>query len=78
MGLLTVGKPMRWDKSKPHLNYVREHGVLQFLNVWHAVKDVKNVVLRWGDEIETHVMVCDHANKTIKLSPRAAEVSAVK
>jgi glutamate--cysteine ligase catalytic subunit len=74
MGLLTVGKPLNWQDSKPYLNYVRHHGVLQFLQVYKSIKDLRNDVLKWGDEIETHVIVFDSVNRTIKISPRAAEV----
>jgi glutamate--cysteine ligase catalytic subunit len=52
MGLLTVGHPLSWEDSKKYSQYVREHGILQFLNVWNRIKDIKDDKLRWGDEIE--------------------------
>ena len=51
-GLLKVGKPMQWAQSLPHLAYVREHGVLQFVETWRKVKDRCCDELMWGDELE--------------------------
>ena len=31
MGLLKVGTPLHWKDSLEHCNYVREHGILQFI-----------------------------------------------
>jgi hypothetical protein len=31
MGVLTVATPVKWEESIKHLPYVREHGVLQFM-----------------------------------------------
>ena len=31
MGVLTVATPLKWEDSLAHLPYVREHGVLQFI-----------------------------------------------
>ena len=51
MGLLVEGEPIRFDKSKQYLKYVRTHGVIQFLSTWNRVKHLSNDVLLWGDEI---------------------------
>ena len=74
MGLLVEGKPMTPEELQVHLKYIREHGVLQFVNIWKRLKDVQNDELKFGDEIECGVFVVDPVNKTIKLSVRAAEV----
>jgi glutamate--cysteine ligase catalytic subunit len=74
MGLLTVGKPLSFPDSQKFIQYVRDHGILQFLNIWHRVKDIENDELKWGDEIECGVFIVDHENKTIKISLRSAEV----
>jgi glutamate--cysteine ligase catalytic subunit len=52
MGLLKKGKPMKWDDSKQYSKYVRHHGLLQFISVWNQIKDIRDDVLRWGDEVE--------------------------
>lgn len=51
MGLLTVGKPYNWERAGEHREYVRRHGVLQFLSAYIRVKDIHNDELLWGDEV---------------------------
>lgn len=51
MGLLKVGKPYSWDEAREHRQYVRHHGVVQFLNIYNRVKDITNDELLWGDEV---------------------------
>lgn len=51
MGLLTVGKPHSWDHAGKYREYVRRHGVVQFLNTYNRVKDITNDELLWGDEV---------------------------
>ncbi|CAM9636627.1 unnamed protein product [Chrysoparadoxa australica] len=76
MGLLTVGKPLSWDESAPHRNYVREHGVKQLINTYNRIKDSCCEELLWGDELEYGVFVVDHEAKTVKLSLRGGEMLA--
>ena len=76
MGLLKVGAPIPWEESKRHLHYVREHGVLQFLNTWFRVKDISEDTLKYGEEIEVGIFIIDYEEGTIKLSVRAPEVRA--
>jgi hypothetical protein len=74
MGLLKVGVPQPWEKSKKNLNYVREAGVRQFISTYNRVKDLKGDELLWGDEIEYGIFVLDEQNKKVRLSLRAKEV----
>jgi len=74
MGVLTVGSPLPWGVSLPHLRYVRQHGVLQFINKFNEVKDITNDELLWGDEIEYSLVALDHATRTPRISLRATEV----
>jgi hypothetical protein len=74
MGLLKVGVPQPWEKSKKNLNYVREAGVRQFISTYNRVKDLKADELLWGDEIEYGIFVLDEQNKKVRLSLRAKEV----
>uniref|UniRef100_A0A673UHK3 Glutamate--cysteine ligase n=1 Tax=Suricata suricatta TaxID=37032 RepID=A0A673UHK3_SURSU len=59
MGLLSQGSPLSWEETKRHADHVRRHGILQFLHIYHAVKDRHKDVLKWGDEpsdpVETRV-----------------------
>uniref|UniRef100_A0AC11DS96 Uncharacterized protein n=1 Tax=Ovis aries TaxID=9940 RepID=A0AC11DS96_SHEEP len=50
MGLLSQGSPLSWEETKRHADHVRRHGILQFLHIYHAVKDRHKDVLKWGDE----------------------------
>lgn len=44
------------------------------MHVYHAVKDQEKDCLRWGDEIEYHLMHFDAPSKTVKLPLIAAAV----
>ena len=52
MGLLKVGTPLHWKDSLEHCNYVREHGILQFIATYRRLKHLENDRLFYGDEIE--------------------------
>jgi hypothetical protein len=51
MGLLALGTPLPWSDAKQHAEYVREHGIEQFLNIYHRLKDRTGDRLLWGDEV---------------------------
>ncbi|KAG8277442.1 hypothetical protein J6590_042678 [Homalodisca vitripennis] len=55
MGLLTEGSPLSWEKTKELAEHVREHGITQFINLYHRLKDRQGDVLKWGDETEVKV-----------------------
>jgi glutamate--cysteine ligase catalytic subunit len=75
MGLLIDGHPLPPEEMKKVLKYLREHGVLQFLNNWKRMKLIENDELKFGDEIECGVFEIDKINKTVKVSYRAADVN---
>ena len=77
MGLLTVGKPLSPEETFKLSAYVRDHGITQFLNNYHKVKDLSNDNLRYGDEIECGIFCLDPATKTIRISLRSAELRAI-
>jgi len=74
MGLLKVGVPQPWDKSKKNTNYVRKAGVRQFISTYNRVKDLKTDEFLWGDEVEYGIFHVDASKKEIRLSLRAKEV----
>ena len=75
MGLLKVGKPLSWDEAAPHRDYVRRHGVEQFLATLQRVEGPASDVLKWGGEIEYGVLALDAAGRVARLAaPRGAEV----
>jgi len=74
MGLLVKGVPLDWPKSLEHLKYVREHGVLQFINLYKSMLTRSNDVLLWGDEIEYMIVKFDQATGKATLSLKATSV----
>ena len=54
--------------------YVREHGVLQFIHRYHSVVSIANDELKWGDEIEYSIVDCDHKAKKTRISLNASAV----
>eukprot|EP01031_Cornospumella_fuschlensis_P029942 gene29942-36163_t len=76
MGLLVEGKALAAEELQQYLHYIRQHGILQFLNTWRRQKDIQNDELKFGDEIESGVFVVDHESKTVKISLRATEIRA--
>lgn len=53
MGLLALGTPLDWQQAKGYAGHVREHGIEQFLKIWHRLKDRTGDVLLWGDEVSS-------------------------
>lgn len=51
MGLLTCGEPLSWDETSKHAEHVRQHGVIQFINVYNRLKHRHDEYLKWGDEV---------------------------
>ncbi|GAA5864018.1 hypothetical protein JCM1840_000668 [Sporobolomyces johnsonii] len=74
MGLLALGTPLPWSDAKQHADYVREHGIEQFLAIWERLKDRTGDRLMWGDEIEYMVISYDDAGKNARLSLRQEEI----
>ncbi|BGP33010.1 glutamate--cysteine ligase [Rhodotorula toruloides] len=74
MGLLALGTPLVWSEAKKHADYVREHGIEQFLNIWERLKYRTGDRLLWGDEIEYLVISYDEANRNACLSLRQTEI----
>ena len=51
MGLLTQGRPLTWEETQNHAEFIRKHGIEQFIHVYNKVKDRRNDCLKWGDEV---------------------------
>ena len=51
MGLLTQGRPLSWEETAKYTQFIREHGIEQFLQLYRNVKDRRNDCLKWGDEV---------------------------
>ncbi|KAI0220754.1 glutamate--cysteine ligase [Massospora cicadina] len=74
MGLLSLGTPLHWNDAKQHAHKVRKHGIQQFINIYHKLKNRKNDVLLWGDEVEYMMVAFDHENQKARLSLRVNEI----
>lgn len=51
MGLLSEGSPLTWEETKKWTDHVRKHGIIQFINQYHRLKDRSRDCLMWGDEV---------------------------
>lgn len=51
MGLLSQGSPLNWENTKKYADYIRSHGIIQFVNIYNNLKDRQKDVLKWGDEV---------------------------
>lgn len=76
MGLLVEGVPLRWDDAARHVAYVKEHGLIQFLNVWNGNKDVMRDHFLFGDEIECLLYDVDADRREARLLLRGDEIIA--
>lgn len=78
MGVLVVkGRPLTWAESKDKIKYVRDHGVIQFINTYAKVKEDQNDDLFWGDEVEYGVLEIQgeegDPDRTVKIALRGTE-----
>ncbi|KAF6203999.1 hypothetical protein GE061_002338 [Apolygus lucorum] len=67
MGLLSEGSPLTWEKTKELADHVREQGIIQFINMYHKLKDRHGDVLKWGDEVEYMLVKFEDSNKRAPL-----------
>ena len=51
MGLLSLGTPLPWPEVKPLVKHIHNHGIKQFLNIFHAVKTRRLDNSLWGEEV---------------------------
>ena len=76
MGFLEVGEPYTWTESREDgiIEYIRQHGVGQFLAMWDKVKDINNDAFKWGDELEYQILVRNEESGTVRCSLRGADI----
>merc|ERR1719440_547042 len=72
MGFLELGQPLDWENSGEVLEYVRTHGIEQFISTYSKTMSIENDELLWGDEVEYAVFVAD--KESVRLSLRGAEI----
>ncbi|EDX17384.1 glutamate--cysteine ligase [Drosophila simulans] len=76
MGLLSEGSPLSWEETKALADHVREHGVNQFINLYHRLKDRQGDILKWGDEVEYIIVKFDDDQKVARVALRAQDLLA--
>ncbi|NP_001092146.1 glutamate-cysteine ligase, catalytic subunit L homeolog isoform X1 [Xenopus laevis] len=74
MGLLSHGSPLSWEETKKYADHVRQHGIIQFLHIYHKLKERQKDVLKWGDEVEYMLVSFDHSNKKARLLLKGGEI----
>ncbi|CAJ0585924.1 unnamed protein product, partial [Mesorhabditis spiculigera] len=74
MGLLTKGSPLSWAETVPYVEFIKKHGIAQFINLYHRLKARSGDQLKWGDEIEYTIVKFDHEGKKVRVSLRAEEL----
>ena len=52
MGLLSEGTPLPWEETRNYADYVRDHGINQFLTIYQKLKNKQKDCLLWGDEVK--------------------------
>eukprot|EP01132_Coremiostelium_polycephalum_P000964 gene964-1227_t len=52
MGFIAEGNTLVWEEASKHAEYIKQHGILQLLNIYNANKDRFNDSFKWGDEVE--------------------------
>ena len=73
MGFLEAGAPpLSWSDVVEVKEYIREHGVVQFLNLYSKHKDDANDSLFWGQEMEYHSIYKSPVDGSPKVDLRAA------
>ena len=68
--------PLAWEASKMHIQHVKTEGIQQFLHTYERNKNIRDAVLKWGDEVEYTLMVKDKSDGNYKLLANAPELLA--
>ncbi|XP_057331276.1 glutamate--cysteine ligase-like isoform X1 [Microplitis mediator] len=57
---------LSWEETKEVSEYIKHHGILQFINLYKKYKDRRDDEFKWGDEIEYMIVKFDDEEKTAK------------
>lgn len=74
MGLLTEGNPLSWEETKQLADHVRKHGIEQFINLYHRLKDREGDILKWGDEVEYIIVDFNEEQQRARVALRAQDL----
>lgn len=76
MGLLTVGLPLSWKDSQRYIEYIKKHGIEQFINLYNHYRNKCCDTFKWGDELEYILAIVPPKERTVLLSLRSKEIRA--
>ncbi len=70
------GAFLSYQESKPHQEYIKRHGILQFINLFrlHKNKVMPPASLKWGHESEYHAISTDPVAKQLTPFSRTIEL----
>ncbi|KAG9017095.1 hypothetical protein FRB90_001776 [Tulasnella sp. 427] len=68
MGLIVDGEVLPWDQGRNFADHIKDHGIIQLLNIWTTSKDRQNFPFKWGEEIECMIIAFDDKEKNAKLA----------
>ncbi len=74
MGFLTEGNTLGWEETRKVADYIRKHGIIQFLHIYETTKLRTRDCLIFGDEIEYLLLSLYEDNKKAFLSLRGPEI----
>mmetsp|Transcript_26393 Transcript_26393/g.47400 ORF Transcript_26393/g.47400 Transcript_26393/m.47400 type:complete len:592 (+) Transcript_26393:32-1807(+) len=75
MGFLEIGEPpLQWEEVEKVKEYVRTHGVEQLIHLFNRNKTHINHHVKWGYELEYHLISLDPATRSSKVFIRSVEV----
>lgn len=74
--LVDVGQTFNYHDSKPLIDYIKKHGILQFLCLYQKFKDLQQETLFWGDEIEFHLLNMDSNSRSPRLQTNTEAIFA--
>ncbi|XP_071492042.1 glutamate--cysteine ligase catalytic subunit-like [Diadema antillarum] len=77
MGNLSKGEPLSWERTKKYTDYVRKHGVQQFIHGYNRLKNRPPDPLLWGDEIEHTLIRFDHEAASARVLLESDKLLAV-
>ena len=70
--LIINGRPIFFAESKDIIPYIRKHGLLQLINLYRAHKgrEIPISELKWGDEIEVHMVSRESGHPQVVMQAR--------
>lgn len=74
MGLLALGTPCDWHQTKQYATRIRRQGIQQFINLWRRLEPRTGDQPLWGDEVESLIVLLDHATRQAQLACRQLDI----